>query len=147
MNSNASIWHGELTTGDLNLLNKGSLGEHFNILFTEKGPDYLIATMPVNERTKQPFGLLHGGASVALAETVGSVATWCCVNREAFIGVGVEINANHIKAVTKGNVKAVCRPLSVAGRLHIWEIKLYNEAEELCCVCRFTCMVVAKNRF
>lgn len=147
MDSITSIWHGELTTEDLNQLNNGSLGEHLNIVFTEKGPDYLVATMPVNEKTKQPFGLLHGGASVALAETVGSVATWCCVNRETFIGVGIEINANHIKAVTSGSVKAVCRPLSVSGRLHIWDIKLYNEVNELCCTSRFTCMVVAKNKF
>ncbi len=137
-----SIWYGDISLELLNSLNKGSLGEAFGIRMTEIGDDYLKATMPVNQNTKQPFGLLHGGASVALAETVGSVASWCCVNREQFIGVGVEINANHLVAVTEGTVTAVCKAIRVKGRVHVWEIKLYNEKEELCCISRFTCMVV-----
>jgi 1,4-dihydroxy-2-naphthoyl-CoA hydrolase len=115
-----AIWKGEITTQLVNDLNKNTLGEFFDIQFTEVGPDYLKATMPVNNRTRQPFGLLHGGASVALAETIGSVASWCAVNRDLFMGVGVEINANHIKAVTQGSVTATCSPVKVGGKIHIW---------------------------
>ena len=139
------IWYGEISLDLLNSLNHNTLGQAFGIEITEIGDDYLKATMPVNNATKQPFGLLHGGASVALAETIGSVASWCCVNRELFIGVGVEINANHLVAVTEGHVTAVCKPIRVSGRVHVWEIKIYNAKEELCCISRFTCMVVPKK--
>ena len=140
-----SIWNGEINTSLVNDLNKNTLGEFFEIIFTEIGPDYIKATMPVNNKTKQPFGLLHGGASVALAETVGSVASWCAVNRELFIGVGIEINANHIKSVTEGLVTAHCSAIKVSGKIHIWDIRIYNESNELCTVCRFTCMIVPKR--
>ena len=103
--------------------------------------------MPVDQRTKQPFGLLHGGANVALAETLGSVASLLVVNREVFIGVGVEINANHMKAVFSGKVKGVCSPLNITGKNHVWDIKIYNEADELTCVSRFTCTIIPKNKF
>jgi len=140
-----SIWNGEISTRLLNDLNKNTLGEFFEIEFIEVGVDYLKATMPVTSKTKQPFGLLHGGASVALAETIGSVASWCAINRELFIGVGIEINASHIKAVTQGMVTAVCRPVKVGGKTHIWDIQILNEQNELCCVSRFTAMVVPKS--
>ncbi|MBA2611432.1 MAG: hotdog fold thioesterase [Bacteroidetes bacterium] len=141
-----SIWNGEITTELLNNLNKNTLGEFFEIQFTEVGADFLKASMPVINKTKQPFGLLHGGASVALAETIGSVASWCCVNRELFIGVGIEINANHIISVTEGKVTAICKPMKVGGKLHIWEIKIFNDQNELCCISRFTCMIVPKKK-
>jgi 1,4-dihydroxy-2-naphthoyl-CoA hydrolase len=140
-----SIWKGDVTTQLINDLNKNTLGGFFDICFTEVGPDFLRATMPVTSKVKQPFGLLHGGASVALAETMGSVASLCVVNRELFMGVGVEINANHIKAVTEGTVHAVCSPIKIGGKLHIWEIKIYDDSKELCCLSRFTCMVVPKR--
>jgi len=140
-----SIWNGEITTDLLNKLNKNTLGEFFEIEFTEVGADHLKATMPVNNKTKQPFGLLHGGASVALAETIGSVASWCCVNRDLFIGVGIEINANHLISVTEGKVTAVCSPIKVGGKLHVWDVKIYNDKGELCCSSRFTCMIVPKR--
>lgn len=140
-----SIWNGEITIDLLNDLGKNTLGEFFEMQFIEIGPDYLKATMPVNNKTKQPFGLLHGGASVALAETIGSVASWCCVNRDLFIGVGIEINANHILSVTEGKVTAVCSPIKVGGKLHIWDIKIYNEKQEMCCISRFTCMIIPKK--
>jgi len=141
-----SIWKGEITTQLINDLGNGSLGEFFEIRFTEVGADFLKATMPVNSKTKQPFGLLHGGASVALAETIGSVASWCAVNRELFIGVGVEINANHIKSVTEGYVTAICTPIKIGGKIHVWDIRISDSKDELCCVCRFTCMVVPKMK-
>ena len=142
-----SIWHQEPNLTDINLLNNHTLGQALGIVFTEYGTNQLTATMPVDERTKQPFGLLHGGANVALAETLGSVASLLVVNSEVFIGVGVEINANHIKAVFQGIVKGVCTPLNISGKNHVWDIKIYNEANELTCVSRFTCTIVPKNKF
>jgi 1,4-dihydroxy-2-naphthoyl-CoA hydrolase len=139
------IWKQTITVEQLNELNLGTLGEFMEIIFTEVGDDHLKATMPVNSKTRQPFGLLHGGASVALAETVGSVASLCVVNREHFMGVGVEINANHLKPVTSGFVTATCRPLKIGGKVHVWEIKINDGSGELCCICRFTCMVVTKR--
>ncbi len=144
---NSSIWHSLPELTSINALGKNTLGDTIGIQFTEIGPDFLVATMPVDERTKQPFGLLHGGANVALAETLGSVASLLVVNQELFIGVGVEINANHIKAVLSGNVKGICTPLNISGRNHVWDIKIYNEAEELTCVSRFTCTIVPKSKF
>ena len=141
-----TIWNGEITTQFVNDLNKNTLGEFMEIQFTEIGPDFMKATMPVNNKTKQPFGLLHGGASVALAETIGSVASLCVVNREFFIGLGMEINANHIKPVTEGLVTAVCTAIKTSGKVHIWEIKIYDETGDLCCLSRFTCMIVPKPR-
>jgi 1,4-dihydroxy-2-naphthoyl-CoA hydrolase len=143
----STIWHNSPTLTEINALNEGTLGEHMSITFTEIGDNHIKASMPVDNRTKQPFGLLHGGASVALAETMGSVASWCAINRELFIGVGIEINANHIKAVTGGIVTGICSPIHVAGKNHVWDIRIYNEQNELCCISRFTCSVVAKNRF
>ncbi len=140
-----SIWEGNISLDMLNALNKGSMGEHLGIEFTAIGEDYLEASMPVNQNTKQPFGLLHGGASVALAETIGSVATWCCINREIFIGVGVEINASHLQSATSGHVTAHCRPLKAEGKMKVWDIKISNQNKELLCICRFTCMVVPKR--
>ncbi len=144
---NPSIWFTEPNIQAINALGKNNLGENLGIEFAEIGPDFLAATMPVDHRTKQPFGLLHGGASVALAETLGSVASLLVVNQELFIGVGVEINANHVKAVFSGRVKGICTPLNISGRNHVWDIKIYNEAEELTCVSRFTCTIVAKAMF
>lgn len=144
---NTSIWYKEPNLTEINSLNKNTLGENLGIEFTEVGVNYLVATMPVNERTKQPFGLLHGGANVALAETLGSVASLLIVNNEVFIGVGVEINANHIKAVFSGKVKGVCSPLNIYGKNHVWDIKIYNDADELTCVSRFTCTIIPKNKF
>lgn len=139
-----SIWQGNIELEMLNALNKGSMGEHLGIVFTKIGEDYLEATMPVNQKTQQPFGLLHGGASVALAETIGSVATWCCINRKIFMGVGVEINASHLQSATSGIVMAHCRAIKAEGRVKVWDIKISNPNNELLCTCRFTCMVVPK---
>ncbi len=142
-----SIWHQEPNLVDVNLMGNNTLGQNLGITFTGYSANSITATMPVDERTKQPFGLLHGGASVALAETLGSVASLLVVNSELFIGVGVEINANHIKAVLEGSVKGICTPLNISGKNHVWDIKIYNEANELTCVSRFTCTIVPKSKF
>ena len=142
-----SIWHTIPSLVDINSLNNNTLGQTLGIEFIEIGNDFLTATMPVDHRTKQPFGLLHGGSNVALAETMGSVASLLVVNTELFIGVGIEINANHIKAVLSGNVKGVCTPLNIVGKNHIWDIKIYNENNELTCISRFTCTIIPKSKF
>jgi len=142
-----SIWHQEPNLIDINLMGNNTLGQNLGITFTGYTENSITATMPVDERTKQPFGLLHGGANVALAETLGSVASLLVVNSELFIGVGVEINANHIKAVLEGSVNGICTPLNISGKNHVWDIKIYNEANELTCVSRFTCTIVPKSKF
>jgi 1,4-dihydroxy-2-naphthoyl-CoA hydrolase len=144
---NSSIWKNIPNLQAINELNKNTLGETLGIEFTDFGDDFLTATMPVDERTKQPFGLLHGGANVVLAETLGSVASLLVVNQELFIGVGVEINANHLKAVFNGKVTGICKPLHIEGKNHVWEIKIYNDAQELSCVSRFTCTIIPKNKW
>ncbi|MDQ3046881.1 MAG: hotdog fold thioesterase [Bacteroidota bacterium] len=140
------IWYGNPVVTDLDWMNANTLAESLNIRVTEIGNDFIKATMPVDGRTKQPFGLLHGGASVALAETLGSIASWLVVNPELFIGVGIEINANHIKAVREGTVTGICKPVHIKGMNHIWEIRIYNEAGDLTCISRFTCSIVSKAR-
>ena len=118
---------------------------HLGIEFTKLGEDYLEATMPVDQRTKQPMGLLHGGASVALAETLGSVASLLTVDQTKHACVGLEINANHIKSVRDGLVKGVAKPIHLGKATQIWEIKIYNEAEQLCCISRITMAILDKK--
>ena len=142
----SKIWYADPTVESLDWMNRETLADSLHIRVTEIGDDYLKGTMPVDGRTKQPFGLLHGGASVALAETLGSIASWLVVNPELFIGVGIEINANHIKAVTEGTVTGICKPIHVKGMNHIWEIRIYNDAGDLTCVSRFTCSIVSKSK-
>lgn len=143
---NKKIWYSEPSIERLEWMNARTLSESLHIRVTEIGNDFIKGTMPVDERTKQPFGLLHGGASVALAETLGSIASWLMVNPDLFIGGGIEINANHIKAVTSGFVTGVCKPIHVKGINHIWEIKIFNDAGELTCISRFTCSIIAKSK-
>ncbi len=140
------IWYRDPVVADLDWMNANTLADSLHIRVTEIGPDFLKATMPVDGRTKQPFGLLHGGASVALAETLGSIASWLVVNPELFIGVGIEINANHIKAVREGTVTGICKPVHIKGMNHIWEIRIFNDAGDLTCISRFTCSIVSKSR-
>jgi 1,4-dihydroxy-2-naphthoyl-CoA hydrolase len=105
----------------------------------------VTATMPVDDRTRQPFGILHGGASMALAETVASIGATACIDRERFIAVGQEINGNHIRSKTDGVVTAVATPLHVGGRSHVWSIRITDEQENLICVARCTIAVVPKK--
>jgi len=133
-----TLWKTQITLNQLNERSKNTLAEHLGIEFLEIGDDYLTAKMPVDHRTKQPAGLLHGGASVALAETLGSVAAALCVDREKQGIVGIEINANHIRPVTHGWITGVTKPIHVGHTTQIWEIKLYNDLEKLICISRLT---------
>ena len=137
-----SIWK---TQPDLNQLNQmcvGTAGESLGIQFTEIGPDFLRATMPVDHRTVQPAGLLHGGASVLLAETLGSVASLYCREDESALPVGVEVNANHIKPARNGYVIGTVQPVHIGRSIHVWEIKIANQNGQLCCVSRLTVTMV-----
>ncbi|MBA3970905.1 MAG: hotdog fold thioesterase [Bacteroidetes bacterium] len=146
MADSKKIWYADPTVESIEWMNANTLADSLHIRVTEIGSDYIKGTMPVDGRTKQPFGLLHGGASVALAETLGSIASFLMVNPDLFIGVGIEINANHIKAVTGGTVTGICKPIHAKGMNHIWEIRIFNDAEELVCISRFTCTIVSKAR-
>jgi 1,4-dihydroxy-2-naphthoyl-CoA hydrolase len=137
-----SIWFRPYTLDDLQRLNAASMAEHLDIRFTEIGADYLRATMPVDERTRQPFGLLHGGASVTLAETLGSVASNCCVAGPRVYCVGQEINANHIRSARTGHVIGTARPVHLGGRSHVWDIRIEDDQGRLTCVSRLTLSVL-----
>lgn len=141
-----SIWHKQdLSLADFEGLGQNTMGAHIGIRFTEIGPDYLNATMPVDHRTKQPYGLLHGGASVALAETLGSVGAAFVIDQSKFICVGQEINANHIRGVRDGFVTGVAKPLHTGQTSHVWEIKIYDEKERLVCVSRITVAILERR--
>jgi 1,4-dihydroxy-2-naphthoyl-CoA hydrolase len=141
-----SIWYRPYTLEELQRTSGGSMAVHLDIRFTEIGPDYLRGTMPVDSRTLQPFGLLHGGASVTLAETLGSVASNCCVDSARFYCVGQEINANHIRSARSGRVTGTTRPIHMGARSHVWDIRIEDEQGRLTCVSRLTMSVLEHNR-
>ena len=126
----------------LNARAQGSLVEHVGIVVTAAGDDWLRGTMPVDARTRQPYGILHGGASVALAETLGSVAGNLCVDTSKEMVVGLEINANHVRAMRGGRVTGTARALHVGRSTQLWEIRIENDEGKLVCVSRLTLAVV-----
>ena len=127
-----------------NDLSLGCAIGHLGIEFTELGASHLVARMPVDSRTRQPFGILHGGASVLLAETLGSTAGMLCV-ADGELAVGIEINANHLNAVREGKVTGTARPLKVGRRTQVWEIRIEDDAGQLACISRLTLAVIAKR--
>lgn len=139
------LWAKKLTPQELNEFCKNTMCSHTGMEFTEVGDDYLIARMPVDHRTIQPAGLLHGGASVALAETLGSVASVLCLKSNDKMPVGIEINANHLKATTSGYVYGKVTPIRRGQSLHVWNIEIKNEKGDLTCVSRLTCMIVDRK--
>ena len=122
------------------------MGDFLGIQFTEIGSDYLKATMPVDHRTKQPFGILHGGASVVLAETLGSVGAALVVDLNEYVCVGQEINANHLRSVREGLVTGITKPIHLGSNSHVWEIKIYDQSEKLICISRITVAVLKKKQ-
>ena len=141
-----AIWFKKGLNPDvLNGFAKDTMNDFIGIRFTEVGENYIKATMPVDHRTKQAYGLLHGGASATLAETVGSVGSAMVIDPEQFICVGVEINANHLKAVRDGFVTATALPLHLGASSHVWEIKIVDAQENLTCASRLTVYVIRKK--
>lgn len=138
-----SIWHSPPDIAEVNKLRGDSLAVHLDIVISEIADDYLVATMPVNERSVQPFGILHGGASVALAETLATVGAHLTVDPERFNVVGMEINANHLRSVSIGEqVTATARPIHRGRTTQVWQIDLVDEKDRPVCVSRMTASVL-----
>ena len=140
-----SIWFQPFTLDELNRYQQQTLVTHLGIRYTEIGDDYLKGVMPVDGRTKQPAGILHGGASVALAETLGSTGANLAVDRKQKFCVGLDINANHIRAMREGEVTGTARPLHIGKTTQVWEIRITNDEEKLVCVSRITMAVLERT--
>jgi 1,4-dihydroxy-2-naphthoyl-CoA hydrolase len=136
------LFRPDITPEKLNNLSANTMVEHLGIVFTEVGEDYIKGRMPVDHRTHQPYGILHGGASVALAETLGSVAAHCTVMHQNRFCVGLEINANHIRPVKEGFVTGTARPIHIGKRTQIWEVRLTTETGEMVCISRITLAIL-----
>jgi 1,4-dihydroxy-2-naphthoyl-CoA hydrolase len=139
------IWKVQATPEQLRERSRNTLAEWLDIRVTEIGPDYLRATMPVNSHTHQPQGILHGGASLALAETVGSLAANLCLDMTKYVAVGQEINANHVRAASSGLVTGTARPYHIGGKSQVWGIEIRDENDKLVCVSRITMAVVERK--
>jgi 1,4-dihydroxy-2-naphthoyl-CoA hydrolase len=129
----------------INNFNQNTLVSHLGIEITEVGLDFVKAKMPVDQRTKQPMGLLHGGASLVLSESMGSMASWLVSGDSKAHIVGVEINANHLKSVSAGYVISITKPVKLGKTLHIWNTEIFDENEQLLCVSRLTVMIIKKT--
>lgn len=139
-----AIWFTNIDLEKANEVNKNCCVEHLGIILTEVGEDYLVATMPVDERTKQPFGVLHGGASCVLAESVGSIASNLVIDQKEKYAAGLEINANHVRPVTSGTVTAKAVAVHLGNSTHIWDIRITDEKDKLVCISRLTMAVMKK---
>jgi len=137
-----SIWRSPLTLVDLNEAGAHTMTGHLGIVFTEIGGDFVRATMPVDFRTRQPYGLLHGGASVVLAETLGSTGAVMCIDKAEFLCVGQEINANHVRSARRGLVTGTARPVHLGGRSHVWAMDIVDDEQKLVCIARMTIAII-----
>src|SRR5512135_1773437 len=138
------IWKQPVTLDQFNALNRDTMMQAIGIVFTEVGDDFLRATMPVDARTHQPYGLLHGGASVALAETLGSLGAIMVADASAQLAVGLDINANHLRGVTDGVVTGTARPIHLGRSTQVWEIRIDDERLRLVCIARLTVAIVPR---
>jgi 1,4-dihydroxy-2-naphthoyl-CoA hydrolase len=140
------IWFDkELSLEKLNLLGNNTMAAYIGIEWVEVSANFLKARMPVDHRTIQPYGLLHGGASCVLAETIGSVASAMVIDHSKFYCVGLEINANHIRGVKEGFVTGIASPLHLGSTTHVWDIKIYDDKEKLVCVSRLTVVIIPRK--
>lgn len=141
-----SIWYNSsITPAQLQPLGDNTMAAHLGIEFTEIGENFMKARMPVDHRTRQPYGLLHGGASAVLAETLGSVASAFVIDPEQFYCVGLEINANHIRGAKEGHVYGTATPLHLGGTTHVWDIRILDDQDKLICVSRLTVAILKKR--
>jgi 1,4-dihydroxy-2-naphthoyl-CoA hydrolase len=138
------IWKQPISADEINRRCRNTLTDHLGIEFTVVGDDHLVATMPVDQRTLQSMGILHGGATCALAETVGSAAANYCIEANK-VAVGLDININHIRQVRTGIITAIARPLHLGKSTQVWEIKVTNEAKQLVAAARLTMAIIAKG--
>jgi 1,4-dihydroxy-2-naphthoyl-CoA hydrolase len=140
------IWFNkELTIADFQSLGKDTMAEYIGIEWVELGNDFLKARMPVDHRTKQPYGLLHGGASCVLSETIGSIASAMVVDHSKYVCVGLEISANHVRSARQGFVTGIASPLHLGSNTHVWDIKIYDELQKLVCVSRLTVAIIPRK--
>ena len=137
-----SMWTRVPDLAQLNAMRKNTICDVLDITFDAYDDESITASMVVDHRTHQPFGLLHGGASVVLAETLGSMASYMCIDSQKFYCVGLEVNANHLRGVRSGRVSAVARPVHMGRTTHVWDIRLNDENGKLNCICRLTIAVV-----
>jgi 1,4-dihydroxy-2-naphthoyl-CoA hydrolase len=137
-----AIWFKEIALDHAHERGRGTLLEQLGIEFVEVGEDHLKARMPVDHRTRQPAGVLHGGASVALAETLASWAATFCVDPAKHHCVGIEINANHLRPVAEGWVYGTARPVNLGRTIQVWEVRIANEQDKLVCISRVTMAVL-----
>ena len=143
-----SIWFNKhIELNQLKDFIKDTMADFLAVEWTEIGDDFLEASMPVNEKTRQPYGILHGGASCVLAETVGSVASALVIDLDKFYCVGLEINANHIRGVKEGIVTGTATPLHLGKTTHVWDIKIHDSYQKLICVSRLTVAIIPKDNF
>jgi uncharacterized protein (TIGR00369 family) len=139
------IWQMEISIPLIEARNKNTMMEHLGITFTDIGEDYLVARMPVDQRTRQPLGIMHGGASCVLAETVGSTAANFCVDQSKNYCVGLDINTNHIRSIREGYVIATAKPYHLGKSTQVWSIEITNEAKQLVSINRLTMAVLARK--
>jgi len=141
-----SIWFEKnINLDKLKVLDTGTMSEHVGLEWLESGDDFLKARMPVDRRTIQPFGLLHGGASCVLAETLGSFASYLVIDSSKYFCTGIEINANHIRSAKQGFVTGIAKPLHLGSSTHVWDIKITDENEKLICVSRLTVAIIKRR--
>ncbi len=140
-----TIWYKPFTVQEVQQRGKGTMIEHIGIAITEVGADFIKGTMPVDQRTIQPMGLLHGGASLVLAETLGSFAANLVINTEKNYCVGLDINANHIRSAKNGLVTGIAKPLHIGTTTQVWSIEIVDEKDRLVCISRLTMAVLDRN--
>lgn len=140
------IWFSDYKVIDVLQQGAPNIGQLIGLEFTELGPDFIKATMPVDSRTHQPFGVLHGGASVVLAESLGSIASWLVVDNTKYMAFGLEVNANHLRPVRKGIVTGMCRPIHLGKTTHVWDIRITTEDDKLVCISRLTVAIVPMEK-
>lgn len=141
----SKIWIKDYSLELINSIFTSNMTGFLDIKAIAIGDNFLQATMPVGDKVKQPFGILHGGASVVLAESVGSIASGLIIDPEKYMGVGMEVNANHLKSVSSGIVTATCTPFHIGSKTHVWDIKIHNEDQVLICISRLTVAIIAKQ--
>ena len=138
-----SIWFQKaISMDELNQFSTNTMAEFLGLKWVEIGDDFLKLSMPVNDTTRQPYGFLHGGASCVLAETIGSIGSALVIDRAKYYCVGLEINANHLRSVSEGIVRAIAKPLHLGKSTHVWDIKIYDDREKLFCVSRLTVAIL-----
>ena len=140
------IWRKEIQLEKLNN-RRNDMASFLGIEFSEITENSISATLPVTDKVRQPYGILHGGASVVLAETVGSYASSLVVDTEKYMVVGMEINANHLRPVAQGSITSICTPIHLGKSTHVWDIKIYNEKQQLTCISRLTVAIIAHQKF